>query len=260
MRYVELDDLEKLPGTLIKEGDTFRFRCHQGLACFNRCCRNLNLFLNPYDVLRLKNRLQISSDEFLETHVDVVLREGNHFPDVLLRMVDNAEKTCPFLEDTGCKVYTDRPDSCRMFPIEQGAVYKGQSEKSRLIHFFRPPDFCLGRHEETEFTPPKWCLDQKAVLHNRMTLRWSALKRLFQSDPWRPQGFQGAKGKMAFMATYNIDRFAEFVFQSSFFKRYHVKKNLLNRLRREEAALLEFGFDWVRFYLWGIKSKRFKEK
>ena len=50
-------DLDQLPGIRLRAGDTFRFRCHPGVGCFNRCCRNLNLFLYPYDVIRLRNRL-----------------------------------------------------------------------------------------------------------------------------------------------------------------------------------------------------------
>jgi hypothetical protein len=53
-----------------------------------------------------------------------------------------------------------------------------------------------------------------------MTARWASIKALFQKDPWGPEGLNGAKGKMAFMAAYNIDRFRGFVFQSSFLKRY----------------------------------------
>ncbi|MGA9031071.1 MAG: hypothetical protein WB402_00950 [Sulfuricaulis sp.] len=26
-------------------GDNFRFRCHKGIACFNRCCENADVLL-----------------------------------------------------------------------------------------------------------------------------------------------------------------------------------------------------------------------
>ena len=97
MKAFDFDELRKLSGVRLNAGDTFRFRCHPQVACFNRCCRNLNLYLYPYDVIRLRVRLAISSDEFLDRHADVVLRPGNHFPEVLLRMADTSEKTCPFL-------------------------------------------------------------------------------------------------------------------------------------------------------------------
>ncbi|MDA8405004.1 MAG: YkgJ family cysteine cluster protein, partial [Desulfobacteraceae bacterium] len=60
MKRVETDNLSEIRGQLIPDGDTFAFRCHPGAACFNQCCRNLNFFLNPYDIIRLKKHLNIS--------------------------------------------------------------------------------------------------------------------------------------------------------------------------------------------------------
>ncbi len=60
---------------------------------------------------------------------------------------------------------------------------------------------------------------------------------------------------MGFMATYNIDQFRDFVFQSSFLKRYQVKSTLRKKLKTNDVALLKFGFEWVKVFVWGIKSK-----
>ena len=200
MKSIHADGLRDLPGRQIEAGDTFSFRCHADIACFNRCCRNLNLFLYPYDVVRLKNNLEISSDAFLDDHVDVVLRDGNYFPDVLLRMADNAERTCPFLSGTGCRVYPDRPDTCRTFPVEQGVIHGSGGEGGRRVCFFRPPDFCEGQHEERVWTLASWAADQDAELFNQMTLEWSGVKALFHQDPWGAEGPEGRRAKMAFMA------------------------------------------------------------
>ena len=260
MRSIDTDNPADLPGRLIKNGDTFSFRCHPGVSCFNRCCRNLNLFLYPYDVLRLKNGLDMTSDAFLEVHVDVVMRPDNYFPDVLLRMSDDQEKTCPFLCDEGCRVYTDRPDTCRTFPIEQGLFYGTGRDRSSRVCFFRPPDFCMGRHEKKEWTNESWARDQEAEQYNKMTLQWSRIKQLFRQDPWGSEGPEGSRAKMAFMATYNIDRFRVFVFESSFLKRYKVKTALLKRLRVNDLEMLKFGFDWVKLFIWGIKSKKIRQR
>ncbi len=200
MKPIDIDNIDKLPGRRLKDNDTFNFRCHPGLSCFNLCCRNLNLFLYPYDVIRLKSRLDISSDAFLDRFVDVVLRPDTFFPEVLLRMSENKERTCPFLTDAGCSVYPDRPDTCRTFPVEQGSFYNAKTRKSGLVRFFRPPDFCLGQHEARTLTPGSWAGDQDAAVYNRMTFRWAELSRLFQTDPWGGQGPDGSKAKMAFMA------------------------------------------------------------
>jgi Fe-S-cluster containining protein len=190
----------------------------------------------------------------------VVLRSDNFFPDVLLRMSENKEKTCPYLVDAGCAVYQDRPDTCRLFPMEQGVLYGAAGKNDQAIYFFRPPDFCLGPYESNRWTASQWAMDQETGIYQKMTIRWAELKRLFQTDPWGSEGPQGSRAKMAFMATYNIDRFRDFVFTSSFLKRYKVKSEILKKIKIDDGELLKFGFDWVKFYLWGIKTKKFRPR
>ena len=258
MKYVEIDNLKQLPGTRLKAGDTFAFHCHPQVACFNQCCRNLNLFLYPYDVIRLKNRLNLSSDQFLDKYVDIVLRNSNFFPEVLLSMSADQERTCPFLSNAGCTVYPDRPDTCRTFPVEQGVYYDAAGKTTKLIHFFRPPDFCLGQHEQKVWTIQAWAQDQEAVVYNKMTLLWSEIKRMFQDNPWGLEGPEGPKAKMAFMATYNVDQFRDFLFNSTFLKRYKLKSAILKKIRADDVELMKFGFEWVKFFIWGIQTKFFK--
>jgi len=258
MKYIDENSLGELPGTIINEGDRFSFRCHPEIACFNRCCRNLNLFLYPYDVIRLKKFLGISSNAFLDKYVDIVSRPHNFFPEVLLHMSENAEKTCPFQMEAGCSVYPHRPDSCRTFPFEQGILYDASTKKDTPFYLFRPPDFCLGSNEKQVLTIQDWIIDQDAELYRRMTIRWAELKRLFQNNPWGPEGLEGPKAKMAFMAAYNIDRFRDFVFESSFLKRYKIKTAVQKQIKADETELLKLGFAWIKLFLWGIKSKHIR--
>jgi hypothetical protein len=52
--------------------------------------------------------------------------------------------------------------------------------------------------------------------------------------------------QMFFMASYDIDRFRKFVFESSFLQRYPVDDATLAALRSDDVALLEFGLKWLR--------------
>jgi hypothetical protein len=260
VKQLDLEDLDRLPGMRLRAGQTFGFRCQPGIACFNRCCRNLTLLLYPYDVIRLRVRLDLTADEFLDRHADVVLRRGSHFPDVLLRMAENSERTCPFLSDEGCRVYSDRPDTCRTFPLEQGLLHHAATHADETVFFFRPPDFCLGQYDTNQWTIPEWIQDQETDTYHRMTIHWAELRRLLQNDPWGAEGPMGARAKMAFMAVYNIDRFREFVFGSSFLKRFKVKPQLLARIQKDDVQLLLLGFDWIRLFLWGIRSPHLKPR
>lgn len=254
MKIIDNDHLQDRGGRQLKANDTFSFACHDRLSCFNQCCRNLNLFLYPYDVLRLKSYLGISSEQFIDSHVDLVLREGSHLPDVLLTMADNEQKTCPFLTDQGCSVYEDRPYSCRMFPIEQGALFDEESRQTEMVYLYRPPDFCRGQEEQRTMTPEDWIADQEAEKYVRRTQQWGEVKALFAADPWAGAGPYSPMAKMVFMAAYNVDGFREFVFNSSFLKRYKVKSATLKKLRASDVELMAFGWEWIKLHLWGKPS------
>jgi Fe-S-cluster containining protein len=260
MKTVALSDIDTLPGIRLKAGDTFRFRCHTGVACFNRCCRNLRLFLYPYDVIRLKNALGITADRFLDEYVDVVLREESSFPEVLLRMADNEQQTCPFLSDDGCRVYADRPDTCRFFPVERGLLFEAHRSNPAPVYFFRPPDFCLGQYEDQQWNVAGWARDQQAATYDRMTARWAQVKQLFQSDPWGSEGPSGQKARVAFMAAYNVDRFRQFIFESTFLQRFRVNPNLVRKIRTNDVEMMTFGWDWIRFFVFGISSKKIRPR
>jgi Fe-S-cluster containining protein len=214
--------------------------------------------LYPYDVVRLKNRLGISSDLFLDRYVDLVLRPGDHFPEVLLKMSENDEKTCPFLTASGCAVYPDRPDVCRTFPVERGMFFQESGKPVRFVYLFRPPDFCMGKNEKKLFTPKSWIKDQEAEAYQQMTAEWATLRRLFENDPWEGEGPECPKAKMAFMAAYNMDRFREFVFNSTFLKRYTIKADVLKKIRASDEALMKLGFEWIKFYIRGIQSRNIR--
>jgi len=53
-----MDSIQNLKEEIMKEyprltrDDTFTFACHPGVSCFNQCCRDVNIFLTPYDIIR----------------------------------------------------------------------------------------------------------------------------------------------------------------------------------------------------------------
>ncbi|WP_338013905.1 YkgJ family cysteine cluster protein [Desulforamulus profundi] len=104
-------------GRNLKLEDKFTFSCHDQLACFKKCCRDINIFLTPYDVLRMRKKMQISSGDFLNKHTHVLKSPHSGFPVVILKMRED-DLVCPFITDKGCQVYDVRPWSCRMAPVE----------------------------------------------------------------------------------------------------------------------------------------------
>jgi hypothetical protein len=79
---------EKRGLTVLSPEDGFRFVCRPGLECFTRCCRDITIFLTPYDILRMKNALHMSSGDFLARHT-VTMIGDNGLPVVVLKMQDD---------------------------------------------------------------------------------------------------------------------------------------------------------------------------
>jgi hypothetical protein len=67
-------------------------------------------------------------------------------------------------------------------------------------------------------------------------------------------------GKMAFMAAYNVDGFRDFVFGSSFLKRFRVRKKTVDKARRGDRALMLLGFEWIKLFVFGMASDQIKRR
>lgn len=234
------------------DGNRFTFSCHRDIACFTRCCAALQLGLTPYDILRLKNRLGMSSGEFLETHTAIRLDRHPRFPMVLLRMTSGESQVCPFVSPDGCMVYEDRPGACRIYPLGRAARKVDSLGSAREKFFLVKEEHCLGFAEDRAWTVESWMSDQGLVEYNRMNDRWLEVL----SCP-RSLGVKESipkKLQMFFMVSYNLDTFREFVFQSPFLQRFRVSDEERNRLHVDDVALMNFGFDWLKFSLFGLPT------
>jgi hypothetical protein len=59
---------------------------------------------------------------------------------------------------------------------------------------------------------------------------------------------------MVFMALYNLDRFKDFVFKSTFLDRFDVDPVVIEKIKRNDVELLKFAFDWIKFGIFGQKT------
>ena len=140
--------------------DRFKFACHPGVSCFNRCCGDVNIFLSPYDVLRMKKRLGICSTELLDKYCLVPVQKDMRTPVVILRMNDDEAKTCPFLTESGCGIYSDRPWPCRMYPLGLAAQKDTPDGwRGERFYFLLKEKGCQGFGEAKEWTVNEWIED-----------------------------------------------------------------------------------------------------
>jgi Fe-S-cluster containining protein len=234
--------------------DKFKFRCHPGVPCFNTCCADVNIFLSPYDVLRLTRRLGISSTEFLEKYTLLPVQKEMNTPGVLLKMQDNEEKSCHFLTEEGCGVYSDRPWPCRMYPV--GLATSRDTEdgwSGERFYFLMKEDACQGHNEGErdglEWTVRDWMDDQDVDAYDE----WGeAFKELTLHKFFEDYGpLPSSKMEMFFNATYDLQKFREFVFGSTLLQRFDVDEDFIQQMRESNEALLRFGFLWIRFAVFG---------
>jgi len=227
----------------------FRFKCHPGVTCFTSCCRDITIVLTPYDVLRMKNGLGISSDEFLEKYTLIIPQEKSLIHMVALKMNED-DKRCPFVSEKGCAVYEDRPWSCRMYPLDinDDGTFSLITDSSK----------CLGLNENKTWKISDWLSEQKIEPYEEMNEQLSAITIPLQAqqlDIDNPKIH-----KMTFMALYNLDKFRKFVFESTFLDRLEVEPERIDKLKQNDEDLLKFAYDWIEFGIFGKKVFGVKEK
>jgi len=230
--------------------DLFSFHCHPEVDCYMRCCKNVDMYLYPYDILRLKTKLNISSQEFLENYSRVVQGFSHpYFPAVMLRLTEDEKKSCPFLTEEGCGVYFDRPSACRTYPLERGVDRSPEKGISHEFYFMTDHGYCHGHNEEKQFTVKKWIRNQRLDEYNMMNDIWAEIDTVFSANPWAGEGSGGPKQQIAFTVCYDIDNFRLMTAKHSLLDRFTISKKQKRRIMQSDTELMKFGFEWLKVFL-----------
>jgi len=241
----------------LEADSSFCFDCRPDLECFTQCCADVNIVLTPADVLALARRTGLSTREFLDRHTLMPITKDLHLPVVMLKMGSAPEKRCPFVNDEGCSIYDARPWACRMYPVGAALPPARSGVAPEPAHFLFEDEFCHGRRGERTWTVAQWEQDQgirereglEKGFHELVGHPWFIGGR--QLDPRRVELF--------FMAAYDLDTFREFIFSTSFLRRFDVDDALVEDLRTDDHALLAFAFRWLRYALFGEPVVRLRQ-
>jgi uncharacterized protein len=241
-------------GMVPLEDTVFNFECHKELECFTFCCRNVDMILYPYDIIRMKNSLNIDSSEFLRKFTVLVQGSNPFFPTVKLKLVESDSKPCPFLSDSGCSVYDYRPTACRTYPLERAVERNREQRVARDFYFMTSHTYCLGHNEESAFTVKSWIRNQKLFEYNLMNDLWTEIDTLFSTNPWKGEGAAGEMQQLAFLVCYNIDEFRRFVEAKKLTSFFQLARNVRRDIEKDDCELLKFGFEWLKHILSGVSS------
>jgi Fe-S-cluster containining protein len=216
----------------------FTFQCHADLPCFNQCCRTPTIILSPYELLRLKECLGITSGKFLQRYTRQEIDQESHLPLVFLDPNRTAEGGCPFLGAGGCTVYAHRPAACRLFPITMGSRLTPQGVED--YYFCRKLDYCRGFGADTEWTVESWKANQGFTEYDQGRREW--LEILLKAGLEESGAVNAQVQDLFATLAYDLDRFRTLLFEPAFLQAYEVDARAVTYLQTDDLALLKLSY------------------
>jgi len=249
----------------LKPDDRFAFRCHQGVACWNRCCHGADVTLTPYDILSLSRHLGVRPREFLAEYTVPAMWESANLPVAKLKMAgDDGKGACRFLADEGCTVYENRPATCRYYPLGLASIKFAGDEAVSDFSFLVKESYCLGHEEDNVQSVTEFRDEQGVDDYDRVNRGWMDI--LMKMASWRSVGGPGGQDaapqvkQMFFMVSTDVDGLREFVMSTKFLDSYDVDPDVIDVLKTDDEALLQLGFDWMKNVLFNEPTIRLKER
>ena len=125
MRY-EREIIDAAMNRRIELEDSICYGCTE---C-GRCCREIHIMLNAYDLYRLAKNFKVSMFDFIQQYCECYRGNDSNLPVVAIKMQDGC---CPFLKDNKCSVQSVKPFVCASYPIGRG--YDEGNEQ--VFYFFQ---------------------------------------------------------------------------------------------------------------------------
>ena len=218
-------------------GEMFSFLCHNRVSCFTYCCRELELALSPYDVLRLRLATGLDSAELHERYIIEELTPEDTFPRFFLTMVDDGKASCVFVNDAGCTIYPHRPGACRTYPLGRGTT-REQGQVNEQFVLLREPH-CKGFQEKTVQTAKSFMNSQELAPFNLFNDRLTAITQHQKiKGGMRLSGTQLALYKLAL---YDLDTFRARLADNKIESPLTVPDSVFE----DDERLLEFALDFI---------------
>src|SRR5208337_4326952 len=109
-------------------------------------------------------------------------------------------------------------------------------------------DHCLGFEQEQFWKMDEWLKDQGLDDYYEHNDLWTGI---LTHPRFRNRRLQEKQRQMFYLASYNLDRFREMVFNSRFLRLFQIEQDEIEQMRTSETALLKLAFGWMRFSFLG---------
>jgi Fe-S-cluster containining protein len=236
--------------TMVGPEYVIQFSCHKGIGCWNACCSNIDISLTPYDIIRLKKRLGISSTEFLREYTVPHEMEKDGIAGVKFRPVDNGT-ACRFMKPEGCAVYEDRPTACRYYPVALLSMRKQDEYTDTESYALVKEDHCKGHEVARRVTIADYRKEQGVEEYDELARGWRQLI-LKKKSAGPAIGAPSLKSRqLFFMACYDVDTFHDFVESEAFGKLFKLPAEEKAMLMADDVELMQFAFRFLKQVLFG---------
>lgn len=258
-----LEDLDKIKDeipyespvapTELSNNDEFQFDCHPGISCFNACCKNIDITILPYDILRLKNRLGMSSSHWVNSYTVSFAMDQHQLPGLKLA-TQEGNKACIFLSDEGCQVYEDRPTACRYYALGSMGIRREGKAYVEDVYFKVKEDHCKGHEEPKKQSVGEYRKSQGIEKYDEMNREWrDIILKKRSSGP--TVGAPTERSLQLFdMCSYDIDSFEEFTHSDSFKNLFKLDEKTRKDIEKNQEALLLFAARFLKQVLFGEMS------
>ena len=237
----------------LKLDSVIQFDCHKNVSCFNACCKNIDIALTPYDIVRLKRRFGLESRDFVGAYTTPYPMDYHDLPGLKMNVKPGTTQ-CVFLAEEGCTVYDDRPAACRYYALGSMGVRKKDESEVEDIYFVVKEDHCRGHEEPKKLTVAQYRTEQEVEIYDDMNREWRDIvlkKRSSGPTVGRPSD---RSMQLFDMCSYDIDSFREFIQSSGFSEIYEIDSDELETLLKDEDELLRFAMRFLKQVLFGIMT------
>jgi len=227
----------------INPGDSFSFLCHQNIDCFTSCCRQLDLELTPYDVLRMRKATGLHSSELLKRFIIIEHDQRSALPRFYLTMVDDGKASCVFVKSEGCSIYTHRPGACRTYPLGRATVKSAQQLEAFFV--LLKEAHCHGFKEHTLQTIESFSNSQGLKSYNYFN---DLVAEIQQHEKIRAgMNLTPNHIKSYTTALYDIDTFRSKLKEGTIASAAELPENIF----KDDEELLRYAITWVKNVLFG---------
>jgi hypothetical protein len=126
-------------------------------------------------------------------------------------------------------------------------------KEEKDLFFLIKEDHCKGHGRGRDWTIKEWLEHEGVSGYDRANKAW--IEIVTSSDRLIKTNVEN-RLKMFVMASYNLDRFREFVFQSKFLTKVKLDPQEVENIKQDDEKLLNLAMKWLKFVLFGQEGLR----